>query len=198
MVDRLSLQHSMYQHASGLPCCRPSASSTNPGYPLLTILHHLLSRLVRTDVLQVLVRHPPTVCSNSAPGAVALAANLLAAVLGAATAVSMAVAVEEWTIGVGKVYNRGAAAAGALLFSLSPLAWEYNTGSEVFALNNFLVALAVVIAVRAARQPNVKEARIGAAVSSRTCYDGSVLVAFACFCLFLVNVRFLLFPNCAA
>lgn len=107
---------------------------------------------------------PPTECLDSTPGTQALAANLLSCCLGATTAVLIAVAIEEWTIGSKTAYNRGAAAAGALLFCFSPLAWEFSTGAEVFALNNLLVSLALVIAARAANSPKVREARIGAVV----------------------------------
>lgn len=107
---------------------------------------------------------PPTECSDSTPATQALAANLLSCCLGATTAVLIAVAIEEWTVGSKTAYNCGAAAAGALLFCFSPLAWEYSTGTEVFALNNLLVSLALVVAARAARSPKVRQAQIGAVV----------------------------------
>lgn len=133
------------------------------GYPLLTILHYLLSRLVQVGMSPV--HDPPDGCADSTQGRVALTANLLSAVLGAATAVAISVATEEWTFGSTIAYSPPAAAAGAVLFCLSPVAWEYNTGSEVFALNNVLVATALVIVAKIARRPSAKNARIGAAVS---------------------------------
>lgn len=91
----------------------------------------------------------------------------MSGILGSVTAVFACLAVEEWTCGSMEAYNPGAAAAGALLFCLSPLVWEYSTGAEVFALNNFLVAAALYLTARIIRRPRMNEARIGAVVSTR-------------------------------
>lgn len=90
---------------------------------------------------------------------------MLSAVFGSVTAVLACLAIEEWTHGLEGAYNPGAAAAGALLFCLSPLAWEYNTGSEVFALNNMLVAAVLYLTARIVRRPSLNFVRAGALVS---------------------------------
>ncbi|CAM9766485.1 unnamed protein product [Ectocarpus fasciculatus] len=77
-------------------------------------------------------------------------------------AVLVHLTIEEWTHSSAQAYNSGAASAAALLFSFSPLAWEYNTGSEVFALNNVLVAVALYITARIVTRPSLTSARIGA------------------------------------
>lgn len=89
----------------------------------------------------------------------------MSGVFGSATAVLSCLTIEEWTRGLAEAFHPGAAAAGALLFSLSPLAWEYSTQSEVFALNNMLVAAALYLTVRIIRRPSLNLARVGALVS---------------------------------
>eukprot|EP00551_Chaetoceros_affinis_P014090 CAMPEP_0203708012 /NCGR_PEP_ID=MMETSP0091-20130426/57626_1 /ASSEMBLY_ACC=CAM_ASM_001089 /TAXON_ID=426623 /ORGANISM="Chaetoceros affinis, Strain CCMP159" /LENGTH=71 /DNA_ID=CAMNT_0050584417 /DNA_START=343 /DNA_END=555 /DNA_ORIENTATION=+ len=42
-----------------------------------------------------------------------------------------------------RVNTKACAAIGAVLFSLSPLTWEYSIGSAVFALNNFFITLTI-------------------------------------------------------
>lgn len=84
---------------------------------------------------------------------------------GSGTAVLLCLATEEWTCGSSQAYNPGAAAAAAFLFCLSPLAWEYSTGLEVFALNNFLVAAVLYLTARIVRRSRMSLARVGAVVS---------------------------------
>ncbi|CAN0453666.1 unnamed protein product, partial [Scytosiphon promiscuus] len=112
-----------------------------PGYPLLNIIYFSLSRLPLPSML------PPTVCADSTPATVSWAANMLSGGFGSVTAVLASLTVEEWTRASPEAYNVGAAAAASLMFSLSPLAWEYNTGSEVFSLNNVLVAASAYLTV---------------------------------------------------
>ncbi|CAM9812280.1 unnamed protein product [Scytosiphon promiscuus] len=107
---------------------------------------------------------PPTVCADNTPATVSWAANILSGGFGSVTAVLASLTVEEWTRASPEAYNVGAAAAASLMFSLSPLAWEYNTGSEVFSLNNVLVAASAYLTVRIVMKPNMNLARIGAVV----------------------------------
>lgn len=130
-----------------------------PGYPLLNAIYYLTGSIPELSI------PPPSGCASSTPSTVALASNILSGVFGSATAVLACLAIEEWTRGLAEAYNPGAAAAGALLFCLSPLAWEYSTGSEVFALNNMLVAAALYLTARTVRHPSLDCARAGALVS---------------------------------
>lgn len=132
---------------------------STPGYPLLNVVHYL------TGSMPFLSIPPPSGCASSTPSTVAFASNILSGVFGSATAVLACLTIEEWTRGLAEAYNPGAAAAGALLFCLSPLAWEYSTGSEVFALNNMLVAAVLYLTARIVRRPSLKFARAGALVS---------------------------------
>lgn len=135
-----------------------------PGYPLLNAVHNTMSHIVRSDAISSLWPKPLTVGEIGVTSKVAFSANLLAGVFGAGTAVMICLAVEEWTRGSRHAYNPGAAAGAALLFSFSPLAWEYNTGTEVFALNNLLVATALYLTARSVRRPSMNAARVGATV----------------------------------
>ncbi|CAM9750958.1 unnamed protein product, partial [Choristocarpus tenellus] len=94
-------------------------------------------------------------------------------------AVLACLTVEDWTRGFKDAYNPTAAMGGALLFALSPLAWEYSTGTEVFALNNFLVAAIIYLTSRTIRRPTVGTARVGALVCGFALSNqhASVLVA---------------------
>lgn len=132
------------------------------GYPLLNIIHFLVGALPAPPI------SPSTDCVFSTPSTVAWTANILSGIFGSGIAVFVCLAIEEWTRGSEEAYNLGAAATGALLFCLSPLAWEYSTGVEVFALNNLLVAVALYLTVRAIRAPSIKIARMGAVVSCTT------------------------------
>lgn len=130
-----------------------------PGYPLLNVVYFLAGSIPFDSV------PPPLGCASCTPSTVALVSNILSGVFGSATAVLACLAIEEWTRGLAEAYNPGAAAAGALLFCLSPLAWEYSTGSEVFALNNLLVAAVLYLTARIIRRPSLNFARAGALVS---------------------------------
>lgn len=135
-----------------------------PGYPLLNAVHNAMSYIVRSDAIPSLWPKPPTVGEIVLKSRVAFAANLLSGVFGAGAAFMICLTVEEWTRGSRHAYNPGAAAGAALLFSFSPLAWEYNTGTEVFALNNFLVATALFLTARSVKRPSMSAARVGATV----------------------------------
>ena len=135
-----------------------------PGYPLLNVLHNILSRLVHSAVIVLPWPKPPGIVEIGATCKVAFAANILAGVFGAGTSVMICLAVEEWTHGSREAYSPGAAIGVALLFSFSPLAWEYSTGTEVFALNNFLVATAMYLTARSVKRPSMNIARVGATV----------------------------------
>lgn len=139
----------------------PPFATCTTGYPLLNVLYFSLSRL------PLPASSPPTICANSTAGTVSLAANLLSGVFGSASAVLVCLTVEEWTRASADAYNTGAAAAAGLLFSFSPLAWEYNTGSEVFSLNNVMVAATVYLTARIVMKPRINLARIGAVVRTR-------------------------------
>lgn len=136
-----------------------------PGYPLINLLHYAVSSLARTGILPVPSTTPSGDCASSTGSTVAFWANILAGLFGSATAVLTALCIEEWTRGSNAAYNPGAAATGALLFCLSPLAWEYSTGAEVFALNNLLVATSLYLTARSVRRPSMKVSRVGAMVS---------------------------------
>ncbi|CAN0246431.1 unnamed protein product, partial [Discosporangium mesarthrocarpum] len=118
------------------------------------------------------IPHPPGICPCCkqegyllfTPGAVAWASNLLCCLLGAGASVLSCLSVEEWTWESPVAYNEGAAMASSLLFALGPVVWEYSTGTEVFALNNFLVAAAIYLTVRIFRRPSLRAARVGAVV----------------------------------
>jgi hypothetical protein len=103
-----------------------------PGYPLFLLLNHLAMRVAHATAPGV-------------AGAPAAAANLLSCGFGAAAAAFAALTVQEWSgsrlgaVSVPEAATAGGVAAAAL-FALSPLTWEYATGSEVFALNNALLA----------------------------------------------------------
>ncbi|CAM9105270.1 unnamed protein product, partial [Hapterophycus canaliculatus] len=89
---------------------------------------------------------------------------MLSGVFGSVAAVLACLTVEEWTRASPEAYNIGAAAAAGLLFSFSPLAWEYSTGSEVFSLNNVLVTATTYLTARIVMKPSMNLARIGAVV----------------------------------
>lgn len=180
MAQRNQCSHSFHisaltflvlRHFPRVPC-----HETNAGYPVLTGLNHLLSRIIKSGALPG--PYPPArnKCVDVAHGTVALAANVCSAIFGATTALLLTFAIETWlsqagTTGTtdpsgtrGAAGATGAASTAAVLFSLSPLAWEYHTGFEVFALNNALIAAGLLLAVRVARRPNTRDACIGAVV----------------------------------
>lgn len=135
-----------------------SATTSIAGYPLLNIIYFSLSRLPLPSIPS------PAVCADSTAATVSWAANILSGTFGSVAAVLASLTVEEWTHGSPEAYNTGAAAAAGLLFSFSPLAWEYNAGSEVFSLNNVLVATTVYLTARVVMKPSLNLARIGAVV----------------------------------
>ena len=93
-----------------------------PGYPTWTLLAHLFSYIPA--------------------GEPAWRVNLSSAACDAAAAGLICAAVELWC---GSAWA-GAAAGGA--FAFAPLVWQYATQAEVFALNNLLNALLLLLLVR--------------------------------------------------
>ena len=109
-----------------------------PGYPL----HLLLTRAAAMASRGVLTP--------------AHAANFVSCLLGAGAAALLTETVHvvtgSWAMGSGAV--------AGITFSLSDLVWLYSSGSEVFALNNFLCCLCVHAAARffAANNPSCEDA----------------------------------------
>jgi Protein of unknown function (DUF2723) len=105
-----------------------------PGYPLFTLLNHLVYRSAPLWRYWAPQLPNDSLCHGATSGAVAWGANLLSCCFGAAAATLLSMAVEAWTVGTA-AYSHGAAAAAGLAFALSPLTWEYSVGAEVFSLN---------------------------------------------------------------
>ena len=113
-----------------------------PGYPLFTLLYHIP------------LTYMPAYLSP------AMWANLFTACLGAAaSAVVCAITREALRCG-GQCGRSISGASAGYLFAFSPLVWQYHCTSEVFALNNLLVALIVHRALLYARLRKIKDLRI--------------------------------------
>jgi hypothetical protein len=110
-----------------------------PGFPLYALLSGLFTHL---PVATIAWRF-----NLFSAGCDAMAASLLTA------------AVSRWT---GRV---GAGVAAAALFAFSPVVWLHAISAEVFALNNLLVALLLLLAVLYAEHKDWRFALAGALVS---------------------------------
>eukprot|EP00899_Mesostigma_viride_P007258 jgi/Mesvir1/16533/Mv10077-RA.2 len=95
-----------------------------PGYPLLTMLGALVGRAGDKE-------------------GIAWRLNVLNAVLGAASAGLVFLTARMRHLGGSDL----AAGVAALLFGLHPIQWQYHVHYEVFALNNLLVTLAVMLGI---------------------------------------------------
>ncbi|CAM9352885.1 unnamed protein product, partial [Chrysoparadoxa australica] len=80
-------------------------------------------------------------------GSPAWRANVLSAVLGDSLVVAICACAAGW------------------LWAFSPLTWQYSVTAEVFALNNFLVALLVHRAVVFSQGRALRDAALGAFIS---------------------------------
>lgn len=115
-----------------------------PGYPLFTLLSHLVMKLPIPRLFLSTSGHGGGLGLNVDWEATnGWRVNHMCACFGALTAVlltccsrDMMKSTSEETHGV-----RPAHSVGALLFAFSPLVWEYSLSAEVFALNNLLCAL---------------------------------------------------------
>lgn len=110
-----------------------------PGYPVWTLLAHLFEALPF--------------------GSPAYDANLMSAVLDAATIVILFVLIAQLLrIHLGDVERRWipivAAALGALLVAFSSVFWAYSIVAEVFALNNLLAAALLALLLSWHRRPS--------------------------------------------
>lgn len=97
--------------------CSPYGVAHPPGYPLHTLLYGLVAKLVPAAV--------------SASTAFSLLSTLFSASSAALLAQTIAVVSGD----------ASAAATAAFAFAFSPTVWLYAAQAEVFALNNFLLAL---------------------------------------------------------
>ncbi|KAG5177818.1 hypothetical protein JKP88DRAFT_264888 [Tribonema minus] len=168
------LHHAVYRAAPLLRRFTPSPPAAAKHCPIVTSGAVVWgANLTRAPPLVLAFPHshicrfapsPPAAaehCPIVTSGAVAWGANLLACAFGAGAAAALALAVEVWTAGT-RAHCPGAAAAAAVLFALSPLTWEYSVGTEVFALNNLLLALLLLASARLHRAPSARAAARGA------------------------------------
>ena len=109
-----------------------------PGYPLYALLGNLF----------VLLPH----------GTLAWRMNLMSAACDAGAAGILCATVTSWR------GSRAAGVASGALFASAPGIWRYAICAEVFALNNLLVALLLLLAVRYARDRDRRCAMAGALV----------------------------------
>ena len=130
-----------------------------PGYPLFTLLYHI----------------PLTYLPGLNP---AMWANLFTAMLGAgASAVVCAITREALRCG-GQCGRSITGASAGYLFAFSPLVWQYHCTSEVFALNNLLVALLVHRALLYARLRKIKDLRIASLLTGLALSNQHTAVLF--------------------
>ena len=131
-----------------------------PGYPLFTLLYHI-------PLTSMPIYFSP-----------ALWANLFTAVLGAgASAVVCAITREALRCG-GQCGRSITGASAGYLFAFSPLVWQYHCTSEVFALNNLLVALLVHRALLYARLRKIKDLRIASLLTGLALSNQHTAVLF--------------------
>jgi hypothetical protein len=129
-----------------------------PGYPLFTMMYHTWMRSVPSTAAAAWGVPLPATAPGAPAGSgaeleaslTAWKANLLSALLGAGAAsfVALTVSVLGQGRGHGAVASALAGAGAGVGFALSELAWQYSIGAEVFALNNFMVAVLVWLTVR--------------------------------------------------
>lgn len=139
-----------------------------PGYPLFTVLNHLAIRILPGLLDSVGLRPGPGIDGRASPAwcsnATASAMGALAVMLIAQTThllcnrwsgdnnqrrqdVQDAVIHYCWWEHDG-ILRGLASGSAAILMAFSPLMWQYSVTAEVFALNNFLLALLCFLAVR--------------------------------------------------
>jgi hypothetical protein len=103
-----------------------------PGYPLYTLLGHLMAALPG--------------------GTLCLRLNLFSGLCDAAAVALLFAALWRWS------HFLPSALLGAGLFAFSPLVWRYAQVAEVFALNNLFAAGLLLATVSMAEQPRLKTA----------------------------------------
>ncbi|EGD78311.1 hypothetical protein PTSG_09378 [Salpingoeca rosetta] len=126
-----------------------------PGYPLYTLLCHMFMRIVPF-------------------GTPAWRANLLSA-----TFASIAGTCIAWvTNKLSPPSMRGGGIVAAALFSFTRLTWMYSITAEVFAMNNFFVALLLVFLIRYIQSPSVSTAVAGAFVCALSTTNQHTVVLY--------------------
>ena len=113
-----------------------------PGYPLFTMLSHLV---MKVPVPRVYLASNSWALELDFKPTPAWRVNHLCCVFGALTACLLLSSTRELWRAISpspsaSTYNSPILSVGALLFILSPLVWEYSLSAEVFALNNLLCA----------------------------------------------------------
>ena len=126
-----------------------------PGYPLYTVVVYFTTALGKVLNLSF----PP-----------AYLVNIVSATLGALSSAIIAFLVES-TLNMAHQgskdsasYYSSAAFAAGMLYTVSPLTWQYHTTAEVFALNNFLSALILLTGYFYIDAPNQANLMSGAFV----------------------------------
>lgn len=114
-----------------------------PGYPLYTILSQVAAamqvpRLHLDEGLRLILDTAPTM---------AWRVNHMCCVFGALAAANISASIDEILCGT-RAYCSAAAWAGAFMFALSPLVWEYSIGGEVFALNNAVCSTIIYLGIK--------------------------------------------------
>lgn len=145
-----------------------------PGYPLFTVLNHLVMRTLPGLLHSLGLKPGAGVDGRASP---AWCANTTASVMGALTVVFVAqitgLLCNRWSSTdcqgrrcIPQVLLRGVASGcAALLMAFSPLMWQYSVTAEVFALNNALLSLLGFLAVRFSLRRDLSNAAGGALIS---------------------------------
>ncbi|CAM9699721.1 unnamed protein product [Choristocarpus tenellus] len=141
-----------------------------PGYPLLTLLNYAVIQILPGLLMAAGLRPGAGTDGRASP---AWCANALAALFGALSAVCIAHAIALLCKRLNPTLGRTsswpshiimslASVSGGALLAFSPLVWQYSVTAEVFALNNFLVALIICLTLCFARNRTRNRAAFGA------------------------------------
>lgn len=115
-----------------------------PGYPIFTLLSQLASRY---NVPRVLIDFSQFEFKVSRDTSVAWKINHMCAIFGALCSAMIAITITD-ILGPKNNFRYAASLVGSVLFSFSPLVWEYSIGGEVFSLNNFFCSMIILFTVR--------------------------------------------------
>uniref|UniRef100_A0A7S2RZI0 DUF2723 domain-containing protein n=1 Tax=Mucochytrium quahogii TaxID=96639 RepID=A0A7S2RZI0_9STRA len=116
-----------------------------PGYPVFIMLYHVVMKYVQVPEMFV------EWAGHNGDVSPAWKANIFTAALGAFAVMFLQLAIENGLVVVdAKMGVNGGwlakvmiSCAMAVAYGLTPLVWQYSTGAEVFALNNFFCAVLI-------------------------------------------------------
>jgi hypothetical protein len=131
-----------------------------PGYPLITVFIHFLSKL-------------PQLISLSEPTTVAYWVNVSSSLFTSIACFFVGLVINEYSL-----YLSVGSVVAMFFFAFSPLIWQYAITAEVFSLNTMLTSIILFLTIKFSKTRNIDYALLGAFVCGLALCNQHTIILF--------------------